>query len=128
MSDCPFTPKQIETLKKIANANEDNPVFYEPDKAFIKKYSLEEPITTLEEIINKVCTYHKIDKHDFKSRRRENDLVEARTDYAHLAKMKTNHSSAVIGRAINRDHATIIYYYGRKPSNIDGINGVSKKT
>lgn len=44
------------------------------------------------------------------TRRRFRPLVEARYIYAHLSRKYTNHSLTLVGKIIDRDHASIIHY------------------
>jgi len=72
-------------------------------------------------ISKEVCLFYEIPLMHFLSPRREKHLVNARTDFCHLANKLTNLSLTVIGRFLKRDHTTVIHHLKKQPINADKI-------
>ena len=71
----------------------------------------------------KVCKYYNITIEALVGRRREPELIKARRDYCHLVFKNTNCTKEKIGQFLKRDHTTVTYHLGKKPINLDKING-----
>jgi chromosomal replication initiation ATPase DnaA len=72
-------------------------------------------------IAKEVCLFYEIPLMHFLSAKREKHLVNARTDFCHLANKLTNLSLTVIGRFLKRDHTTVIHHLKKQPINADKI-------
>ena len=72
-------------------------------------------------ISKEVCLFYEIPLMHFLSAKREKHLVNARTDFCHLANKLTNLSLTVIGRFLKRDHTTVIHHLKKQPINADKI-------
>ena len=71
----------------------------------------------------KVCRYYNITVDDFKSLKKERYLVIARLDFCHLVKKNNNYfTTTLIGKFMNRNHTTVLYYLKKQPVNLDKIN------
>ena len=75
----------------------------------------------LMEIALKVCMYYEITYEEFISPRRHKHLVDARTDFCHLAKETTMFGCNQIGRFINRDHTSVLHHWKKQPVCLDDI-------
>ena len=75
----------------------------------------------LMEIALKVCVYYEITFDAFISPRRDKILVDARTDFCHLAKITTRHGCNQIARLMNRDHTSVLHHWKKKPVCLDDI-------
>ena len=75
----------------------------------------------LMEIALKVCMYYEITYEEFISPRRHKHLVDARTDFCHLAKETTRFGCNQIGRFMNRDHTSVLHHWKKQPVCLDDI-------
>ena len=73
--------------------------------------------------VYKVCKYYNITIEELICKRRDRELVKARRDFCHLAFKNTNCTKEKIGQFLKRDHTSVIYHLGKKPVNLDKING-----
>ena len=113
-----FTDEQVEALVRISKYEKilkrmcDNPIFknFEP----LPDYEIHTPIS-LRRIREKVCEYYEIQSSEFYNGRRDSNLVNARRDFCHLATKHTKHSRIVIGRAMGKDHTTVIHHLSKEP-------------
>ena len=113
-----FTDEQVEALVRISKYEKilkrmcDNPIFqnFEP----LPDYEIHTPIS-LRRIREKVCEYYEIQSSEFYNGRRDSNLVNARRDFCHLATKHTKHSRIVIGRAMGKDHTTVIHHLKKEP-------------
>ena len=71
----------------------------------------------------KVCKYYNITIEELVCKRRDRELVKARRDFCHLAFKNTNCTKEKIGQFLKRDHTSVTYHLGKKPVNLDKING-----
>ena len=78
-------------------------------------------VTNYDLIFRGIYKQMRIGKKDIISRKRDRRLVEARQMFCLLAREHTGESSVDIGRAINRDHATVLY-------SISSMNNLIKYT
>ena len=69
----------------------------------------------------KVCIYYGITFDEFVSPRRDKYLVDARTDFCHLAKETTRFGCNQIGRFINRDHTSVLHHWKKQPVCLDDM-------
>ena len=69
----------------------------------------------------KVCIYYGITFDEFVSSRRHKYLVDARTDFCHLAKETARFGCGQIGRFMNRDHTSVLHHWKKKPVCLDDI-------
>jgi chromosomal replication initiation ATPase DnaA len=76
---------------------------YEPDA---------HPETTIKDTIERVCEKHKITKAALTSKCRKTHLVTARKEVAEILEA-AGYSYSDIGRALNRDHSTVLHFLGR---------------
>tara|TARA_R100001594_G_scaffold21580_1_gene41627 strand:+ start:6773 stop:7150 length:378 start_codon:yes stop_codon:yes gene_type:complete len=119
-----FTDEQVEALVRISKYEKilkrmcDNPIFknFEP----LPDYEIHTPIS-LKKIREKVCEHYEIQTIEFYNGRRDKHLVSARRDFCHLAKKHTRHSGVVIGRAMGKDHTTVIHHLSKEPIYADKI-------
>ena len=75
----------------------------------------------LMDVALRVCVYYEITFDAFISPRRNKILVDARTDFCHLAKKTTRHGCSQIGRFMNRDHTSVLHHWKKKPVCLDDI-------
>jgi len=75
----------------------------------------------LMDVALRVCVYYEITFDAFISPRRNKILVDARTDFCHLAKITTRHGCNQIGRFMNRDHTSVLHHWKKKPVCLDDI-------
>tara|TARA_Y100000593_G_scaffold32601_1_gene64282 strand:- start:723 stop:1124 length:402 start_codon:yes stop_codon:yes gene_type:complete len=66
-------------------------------------------VTPYDLIFKAIRKEMKVSKEEIMSKKRDRKLVEARQMFCLLARKHTNESSVDIGKAINRDHATVLY-------------------
>ena len=66
-------------------------------------------VTPYDLIFKAIRKEMKVSKEEIMSKKRDRKLVEARQMFCLLARKHTNESSGEIGKAINRDHATVLY-------------------
>ena len=65
---------------------------------------------TVTDIIEKVCTYYKVDTSTIHTKTRNREVVQVRQVAMYLAKKHTDTSSSKIGKLIgNKDHATVLH-------------------
>jgi len=64
---------------------------------------------TLNQILNSISEFYKIDSKEIVSKSRNGKVVKARQMYCFLSRIHTICSLSIIGNKINRDHSTIIY-------------------
>ena len=103
-----FTPYEIKKLKEL--------VHIIPYPNALRKNGLMD-------LCIKVCKYYNITVDDFKSSKRDRYLVIARLDFCHLVKKNNNYfATTSVGRFMNRDHTTVLYYLKKQPVNLDKIN------
>ena len=62
------------------------------------------------DIIQEVITLHDISLSDFLGKKRHHEIVVARKEVAKRLRAELNLSLNDIGRRLNRDHSTILYY------------------
>ena len=101
MDGCMFkqelTQEEIVILKKMAN-----------------KYKLTQPDLIVKggmaDIAHQVCSKHEITLKDLKSKERTRHFVTARVEFTKRCCIELNKSMNAVGRFLNRDHTTIIYY------------------
>ena len=105
-----FTPYEIKKLKEIVHTT----YIVCPDP--LRKNGLMD-------LCIKVCRYYNITVDDFKSLKKERYLVIARLDFCHLVKKNNNYfTTTLIGKFMNRNHTTVLYYLKKQPVNLDKIN------
>jgi len=79
----------------------------------------------IELIIDAVLLHYQITENEFISRSRRRHLVTARGIFYYLSRNLTKNSTVLIGRRVNRDHATVLNGYkvieGYLQFNIDGM-------
>ena len=103
-----FTPYEIKKLKELVHITPY-------PNALIKN--------GLMDLCIKVCKYYNITIDDFRSSKRDRYLVIARLDFCHLVKKNNNYfATTSVGRFMNRDHTTVLYYLKKQPVNLDKIN------
>ena len=113
-----LTQDEIVILKNFCSA-----------KRYLGKLKIPNPIDIssslrkggLMEIALKVCVYYEITYEEFISPRRHKHLVDARTDFCHLAKETTRFGCNQIGRFINRDHTSVLHHWKKQPVCLDDI-------
>lgn len=92
-----LTQEEIVILKKMAN-----------------KYKLTQPDFIIKggmaDIAHQVCSKHEITIQDLKSKERTRHFVTARVEFTKRCCNEINKSMNAVGRFLNRDHTTIIYY------------------
>lgn len=66
-------------------------------------------ITPFDLIFKAIRREMKVTRDELRSKRRDRKLVEGRQMFCLLARRHTTESSVEIGKAINRDHATVLY-------------------
>jgi len=97
MSKEELTDKEIVILKHIANN------FLTPThNSFLKGGMLD--------IAYQVCRKHEIELKDLQSKARTRHFVVARIEFTKRCLKELNKSMNQIGRFLNKDHTTIIYY------------------
>ena len=65
---------------------------------------------TVEDIIEKVCNYYKVDTSTIHTKTRKREVVQVRQVAMYLAKKHTDTSSSKIGQLIGKkDHATVLH-------------------
>ena len=96
MSRQELTDKEIIILKDIARS------FLTPNTAFIKGGMLD--------IAYQVCRKHEIELKDLQSKAKTRHFVVARIEFTKRCLKELNKSMNQIGRFLNKDHTTIIYY------------------
>ena len=105
-----FTPYEIKKLKELVH----NSFIHYPNA--LRKNGLMD-------LCIKVCKYYNITVDDFKSSKRDRYLVIARLDFCHLVKKNNNYfATTSVGRFMNRDHTTVLYYLKKQPVNLEKIN------
>lgn len=58
----------------------------------------------------KVCTVYDITLDEFRSGRRDKDLVQARTDFCHAVYNNTDKNYSAIARFMHKDHSTVLHH------------------
>lgn len=75
-----------------------------------KVATVENKAITIDQIVDVVCKYFKIDQKTLHSRSRKREIASARQMAMYLAKVNTDSSTTNIGRCIgNRNHATVLH-------------------
>lgn len=69
---------------------------------------LPQPVVMVDDIVTAVCAAYEIERLDILSERRQAHFVAARRAVALLASRLTVKGTRAIGRAINRDHSTVM--------------------
>jgi chromosomal replication initiation ATPase DnaA len=64
-------------------------------------------------LLNSVCEEYKISLEAIRGNNRQRLLVMARREFCQRADALKEWSASEIGRAINRDHTTVMYHTGR---------------
>tara|TARA_R100000458_G_C8043042_1_gene93549 strand:+ start:147 stop:455 length:309 start_codon:yes stop_codon:yes gene_type:complete len=95
-----LTPEEIRTLKYIANNYKTETNF------FIKGGMLD--------IAFQVCKKHELTLENLKSKERTRDHVIARIEFTKRCIKELNKSFNAIGRFLNKDHTTVLYYKNKK--------------
>lgn len=110
----PFTEEEIKILKNICT----NPIFHKN-----KIFKVESRIfkTDLRFILERVCVFYNVTVEEFKSNRRDRNIVEARRDFCHLAFKKTKKNMTQIGNFMNKDSTTVFYHIKLDSINEDEI-------
>jgi chromosomal replication initiation ATPase DnaA len=86
-----------------------------------RKISLDEVIKSFELLAAIVCMKHRISFGELVNHCRKRYLVDARTDFTHIAYHKICYNKALISRFLGRrDHATIINLLFKNPTKIHG--------
>jgi len=102
-----FTPYEIKKLKEL--------VHIIPYPNALRKNGLMD-------LCIKVCKYYNVTVDDFRSSKRDRYLVIARLDFCHLVKKNNNYfATTSVGRFMNRDHTTVLYYLKKQPVNLEKI-------
>lgn len=102
-----FTPYEIKKLKELVHT-----ISY-PNA--LRKNGLMD-------LCIKICKYYNITVDEFKSSKRDRYLVIARLDFCHLVKKNNNYfATTSVGRFMNRDHTTVLYYLKKQPVNLEKI-------
>ena len=101
MSKIELTNKEIIILKDLASN------FLIPNMAFIKGGMLD--------IAYQICRKHEIELKDLQSKARTRHFVAARIEFTKRCLKELNKSMNQIGRFLNKDHTTIIYYKNYAP-------------
>ena len=104
----PFTPFEIQKLKDLIYKSY---IIY-PDA--LRKNGLMYWCVS-------VCKYYNISIDEFKTKRRDQYLVNARRDFCHLAKQHTIHSMTHIGNFMNKHHTSVLHHLNKKPINAEKI-------
>ena len=79
-----------------------------PVKTFLIHKTVER-LTTLEDIINGITKRSGFTLEQLRSKCRDQELVKCRYFFFKRARTKTKQSLSVIGRMVNRDHATVLH-------------------
>ena len=101
MSKQELTSKEIVILKHIANN------YLTPSNLVLKGGMLD--------LAHQVCRKHEIELKDLQSKARTRHLVVARIEFTKRCLKELNKSMNQIGRFLNKDHTTIIYYKNYAP-------------
>ena len=78
-------------------------------------------LTPLEVLLKAIRKEMKIDINLIKGRGRHREVSEARQMFCHLARLHTDETTTTIGKAINRDHSSVVYSH-RSMSNLCDSN------
>ena len=108
-----FTPYEIKKLKELVHTTY---IVY-PDA--LRKNGLMD-------LCIKVCKFYNISIDEFKSPRRNRNLVEARIDYCLIIKKQTTFSTPTVARFMNRHHTAVMYLQNKQPVNLEKIFGKTK--
>ena len=108
-----FTPYEIKKLKELVHTTY---IVY-PDA--LRKNGLMD-------LCIKVCKFYNISIDEFKSHRRNRNLVEARIDYCLIIKKQTTFSTPTVARFMNRHHTAVMYLQNKQPVNLEKIFGKKK--
>jgi len=76
-----------------------------------------------DQVISNVCEYFELSKKELLSSYRGKEVTEARSIIAYILHKKFRLSSTKTGKAINRDHSTVLYFCKK----IEGFIEVDKK-
>ena len=104
-----FTPYEIKKLKELVHTTY---IVY-PDA--LRKNGLMD-------LCIKVCKFYNISIDEFKSPRRNRNLVEARIDYCLIIKKQTTFTTTAVARFMNRHHTAVMYLQKKQPINLEKIN------
>ena len=108
-----FTPYEIKKLKELIHTTY---IAY-PDA--LRKNGLMD-------LCIKVCKFYNISIDEFKSHRRNRNLVEARIDYCLIIKKQTTFSTPTVARFMNRHSTAVMYLQKKQPINLEKIFGKTK--
>ena len=97
-----LTQEEIITLKNIAHNFSDS-----QPKWILKG--------TMLDTAYQVCRKHEIELKDLKSKKRTRHFVVARIEFTKRCLKELNKTMNQIGRFLNKDHTTIIYYKNYAP-------------
>jgi len=92
-----FTQDEIRTLKYIANK------YNLVETKFIVKGGVHD-------IAEQVCLKHGLTLENLKSKERTRDHVIARIEFTKRCMKELNKSLSAVGRFLNKDHTTVLYY------------------
>lgn len=105
--------KKIEPVQRRALPKPKNKTY--------RKISLDEVIKSFELLAAIVCMKHRISYDELTNHCRKRYLVDARTDFTHIAYDKICYNKALISRFLGRrDHATIINLLFKNPTKMHG--------
>jgi chromosomal replication initiation ATPase DnaA len=109
----------LKRLKKIEPVQKK--VLPKPKNKTYRKISLDEVIKSFQVLAAIVCMKHRISYDELTNHCRKRHLVDARTDFTHIAYDKICYNKALISRFLGRrDHATIINLLFKNPTKIHG--------
>ncbi len=86
-----------------------------------------EQTITLQDIMELVCKYYRIDPDILRSRSRKKNHSIARNIYIYLARKYTNSSVIEIAETINRTHSTVIYAFENIKNKIKTDDNIKKQ-
>jgi len=84
------------------------------------------PETMIQDTIYAICAKHKITKEKLLSRFRYRHLVAARKEVSEILE-KAGYTYSDIGRALNRDHSTVLHLLCRTSKAIMRVENLAKK-
>tara|TARA_A100001037_G_scaffold228345_1_gene206398 strand:+ start:575 stop:898 length:324 start_codon:yes stop_codon:yes gene_type:complete len=96
-----LTPEEIRTLKHMAKHYR-----VATSRFFIKG--------GMKDIAYQVCEKYELTLENLKSKERTRDHVIARIEFTKRCMKELNKSFSAIGRFLNKDHATVLYYKNKK--------------
>lgn len=89
---------------------------------YFSRPAVEYTVKTHEQIISKICMSYGISEKQLKSKSRLRHLVDARGIAMYILNKKMNYNTLMIGKLLNRNHATIIHQVRK----IEGLIEVDK--